>query len=901
MKLKRVLALVLTLMLFSIPCIGNVASAASNMYISNGYLYYYYGTSSYVAIPSTVKTIGVEAFAELDYVKSVAIPSSVTRIEEKAFYLTGLTSIAIPSSVTYLGDFCFGGCFNATKLSLPSSIKTIPAGCFAYCTELDSVTIPSGVTSIYSYAFADCFDLSYVYIPSSVTYISSLAFDESDNVVICAPAGSYAIDYAKSYSIPYKVTDASVISVSSDKEWYEPYDTVNIVVKADYDLNTMWRWTSGGTYVDHYTETKGDYEYWYYTFTVEEPGTYTWRFSGDSYYASANNASIIVDVISDDSHYITAEWENDTALVGETAKATIRTDKYYEDDAYLYMYLRSGEELKQIKKWNVAKHSKLVDGERVWNISHTFTGAGEKQLLFAIGYEEDDRVYAECNTTVTVAKPAYAVLSAAFKNDANAKGTAAAITVVTEPNAKYLKMYNGSSLIKTWKADGNSSLNEEGNRVWNVKYSFTGTGAKTMTFKASYDNKAMSAGVTAKTLITSGNSINVNSAAFGSDVYAKGTAAKITVKTGADAKYLKMYNGSSLIKTWKAADYSKIVGNVRVWDVSYSFTGTGTKNMTFKASKDNKTFGVTKDASVLITSGNSINVTSAAFASDMVVKGESVTITVKTGADAKYLAMFTESGSKAKTWKAASASKIEGTNRVWTLTYTFSGAGNRTMTFKASKDNSTFGTGKSDTLIITSGNDIDVTSAAFAVDSIVKGNSVTIKVTTGADAQYLAMFTESGSKAKTWKAADCSTISGASREWTVTYTFSGAGNRTLTFKASKDNSTFGEGKSDTLLITSGNDYGMKSAAFNSDVAAVGESVSITVSTGVDAKYLKMSKTDGAKVKTWKAADYSTVVDGVRVWNVSYAFSGAGLREMVFSSSADNSTYSSGVSAVILVE
>ena len=575
---------------------------------------------------------------------------------------------------------------------------------------------------------------------------------------------------------------------------------------------------------------------------------------------------------------------------------------YSYPDTELWLYDDDGTLLKKWTQETADRHD-VEEGHDVWWCSYTFAETHRRDVTlvhvwpgagpYAKGATAKITVFAE-NAAL---QKNFDVISAAFDADYFAKNTAATATVKTGRDAKYLTLYSGSTKLKTYAAADYSTLSGS-ERVWNVSVKFTSAGARTITFKASADNSTFGVSKNAKVLITSGNSISVNSAAFASDYVVKGSNVKITVKTGADAKYLRMYLGGTVIKTWSAENYSTISGTQRVWKVTYKFSGTGSKTMTFNASKDKVTFGAAKSDTILVTSGKDINVTSAAFETDYIAKGAEAKITVKTGADARYLRMYLGS-SVIKTWSAEDNSTISGTSRVWNVTYKFSGTGTKNMTFKASKDKSTFGTGKSDSILVTSGKDIDVTSAAFANDYIVKGTTVKITAKTGADAKYLVMFS-GNSKVTVWKADDYSTISGTTRVWNVSYKINGTGNRKLTFKAGKTTSTFGAAKSDTILVTSGNDISVTSAAFAKTSVKKGTSVTITVKTGADAKYLAMYTEKGAKAKTWNAADCSKISGTSRVWTISYKFSGAGNRTMTFKASKDNSTFGTGKSANITI-
>ena len=68
--------------------------------------------------------------------KTTTIPSSVTSIGSEAFYgCTGLTSITIPSSVTSIGSEAFRYCEGLTSINIPSSVTSIGSDAFYYCTD----------------------------------------------------------------------------------------------------------------------------------------------------------------------------------------------------------------------------------------------------------------------------------------------------------------------------------------------------------------------------------------------------------------------------------------------------------------------------------------------------------------------------------------------------------------------------------------------------------------------------------------------------------------------------------------------------------------------------------------------------------------------------------------------
>lgn len=173
-------------------------------YIQNGHPDFYVGGIKYywndqeittLEIPTSVTSIGNNAFYGCSGLTTLNLPSNVTSIGDRAFGgCSNLTSVDLPSSITKMGDFVFFYCEKLSNVNLPSDITTISTGAFGGCSSLQNINLPSGVTTIGDNAFSDCSNLTNVTLPSALASIGDYAFRGCSNLTnVILPSAFTAI------------------------------------------------------------------------------------------------------------------------------------------------------------------------------------------------------------------------------------------------------------------------------------------------------------------------------------------------------------------------------------------------------------------------------------------------------------------------------------------------------------------------------------------------------------------------------------------------------------------------------------------------------------------------------------------------------------------------------------
>ena len=157
-----------------------------------------------VTIPSTITTIGSEAFRNCGNLKEVTINGeNLSTIGYSAFYQCGaLAEIFIPGSVTSVGAeaFAYCGSLHEVRFGAPTSSNlpiTLGQGAFKNCHSMHSIYLPKNLTAIPDNLLSDCHNFNEIIIPENVTSVGAYAFQNTHDCEIiflgCGDCGTITI------------------------------------------------------------------------------------------------------------------------------------------------------------------------------------------------------------------------------------------------------------------------------------------------------------------------------------------------------------------------------------------------------------------------------------------------------------------------------------------------------------------------------------------------------------------------------------------------------------------------------------------------------------------------------------------------------------------------------------
>ena len=146
-----------------------------------------------LVIPEGVTTISGYAFYRCEGITSVTFPSTLESIGENAFAYTGLTSVDIPVGFTEIAESAFVNCGNLTSVTIPEGVTKIGYGAFNY-TGLTSLTLPSTITYM-SQSFVGCENLATLTLTDGITTLGQSFYSCPALTSLNIPGSIKEIDY----------------------------------------------------------------------------------------------------------------------------------------------------------------------------------------------------------------------------------------------------------------------------------------------------------------------------------------------------------------------------------------------------------------------------------------------------------------------------------------------------------------------------------------------------------------------------------------------------------------------------------------------------------------------------------------------------------------------------------
>ena len=188
------------------------------------YAFYGFINLQKVTIPSSIKSIGDNAFGECvlnyvninsntiigakygkytgtlakifgDLVETYYLGDNVTSIGDYAFYNgTNIKSLHLPANLSKIGAYSFYNCANIPSFKMPVEMTSIGEGAFSKCTGLKGdFVFPEGLEILSSYVLQNCTGITSVKLPNTLKEIYTYALAGCNITELTLPASLMGI------------------------------------------------------------------------------------------------------------------------------------------------------------------------------------------------------------------------------------------------------------------------------------------------------------------------------------------------------------------------------------------------------------------------------------------------------------------------------------------------------------------------------------------------------------------------------------------------------------------------------------------------------------------------------------------------------------------------------------
>ena len=169
----------------------------------------YNGWAKNIKIPAKhrgqpVVSIGSNAFADSDKLRSVTLPASIKIIEYGAFLgCDRLETVKFNQGLEQIGTNAFGDCVKIASIALPEGVKTVRSAAFNNCTGLKSVSLPKTIENITYLSFMGCTELNEITVADGAEHFYSngnCLIKKDGNVLVIGTNKSVIPDSVESIS-----------------------------------------------------------------------------------------------------------------------------------------------------------------------------------------------------------------------------------------------------------------------------------------------------------------------------------------------------------------------------------------------------------------------------------------------------------------------------------------------------------------------------------------------------------------------------------------------------------------------------------------------------------------------------------------------------------------------------
>ncbi len=188
-----------------------------------GRSFYGFKTLTSVTLPTGLKVLGDQSFANCINLPTVEIPSTVDSIGSAFWGCEKINNIVIPNGVVTLGASTFYGCKALTDVKLNEGLKTIGSMTFTSCTALTEIELPTTLTDIAGTAFMSSKNITSVkckaVVPPTTTDNAFADFAATASLYVLEesiPAYKAALGWKNFSSI--KKLDKSVNGIDADND-----------------------------------------------------------------------------------------------------------------------------------------------------------------------------------------------------------------------------------------------------------------------------------------------------------------------------------------------------------------------------------------------------------------------------------------------------------------------------------------------------------------------------------------------------------------------------------------------------------------------------------------------------------------------------------------------------------